>query len=443
MQGHRAAVGGDDRGDQGEAEAVAALLAGPGTRDVAAGEALEGVVDEVVGEAGAVVVDGEATRVGGDGDGGAGGRVLAGVGQQVRHDLVQALLVAGDLHGLLGQREPPLVVGGQHPGVGDGLDEESGEVDGFADERAAGVEAGEEQQVLDQGGHPPGLLLDLGQRRVGRRPVVGAAAGELGVAGDRRQRRPQLVRGVRHELAHLLLAPVPGAQRCLDVLEHRVQRRADLADLGALVGEVLGHPLLERDRAGGQRELGHRVGGRRDLAQRPQLAAYDDRADAGRRQRGQQEEQRLGDEEGRDRVVHVGGRQSGDDDGVGVLRGEHAVVTGLADVDLVDLAVDRHGLQLLQRGVGERVALAGAVTEDLATGLVDAQHGEQRAGRLVAHVVIAGTRPQLTVDALRGLDHLLVQLVQQLVADGHAWSRRRSAARTPRPARRPSGPAAT
>ena len=124
------------------------------------------------------------------------------------------------------------------------------------------------------------------------------------------------------------------------------------------------------------------------------------------------------DEEGRDRVVHVGGRQSGDDDGVGVLRGEHAVVTGLADVDLVDLAVDRHGLQLLQRGVGERVALAGAVTEDLAAGLVDAQHGEQRAGRLVAHVVIAGTRPQLTVDALRGLDHLLVQLVEQLVAEG-------------------------
>ena len=90
---------------------------------------------------------------------------------------------------------------------------------------------------------------------------------------------------------------------------------------------------------------------------------------------------------------------------------EHAVVTGLADVDLVHLAVDRHVLQLLQRGVGERVALAGAVTEDLAAGLVDAQHGEQRAGRLVAHVVIAGTRPQLTVDALRGLDHLLVQLV--------------------------------
>jgi len=48
-----------------------------------------------------------------------------------------------------------------------------------------------------------------------------------------------------HELAHLLLALVPGSQRHLDVLEHRVERRADLTDLGPLVGEVLGHPLLE------------------------------------------------------------------------------------------------------------------------------------------------------------------------------------------------------
>ena len=61
VQGDRAAVGGDDRRDQGEAEAVAAL-AGAGTRDVAAGEALEGVVDEVGGEAGAVVVDRETAR---------------------------------------------------------------------------------------------------------------------------------------------------------------------------------------------------------------------------------------------------------------------------------------------------------------------------------------------------------------------------------------------
>ena len=79
--------------------------------------------------------------------------------------------------------------------------------------------------------------------------------------------------GVGDELAHLLLAAVPGLQRGLDVGEQRVERRADLADLGALVGEVLGHPLGQVDLAGGQRQLGHLVGGGRDLAQRPQLAA--------------------------------------------------------------------------------------------------------------------------------------------------------------------------
>ena len=152
-----------------------------------------------------------------DGDRGAGGGVLAGVGQQVGDDLVQPLLVAGDLDRLLGQRQPPLVVGGEHPGVRDRLDQQPGQVHGFADERTAGVEAGQQQQVLHQRGHPAGLLLDLGQGGVGRRRVVGPAAGQLGVAGDRGQRRPQLVGGVGDELPDLLLALVPGVQRRLDV----------------------------------------------------------------------------------------------------------------------------------------------------------------------------------------------------------------------------------
>ena len=144
-------------------------------------------------------------------------------------------------------------------------------------ERPARVEAGEQQQVLDEPGHPRRLGLDLGQRGGGG---LGAVARQLGVAGDGGERRTQLVGGVGDELAHLLLAAVPLVERRLDVVEHRVERRADLADLGALVGEALGHPLGQVDLAGGQGELGDAVGGAGHLAQRRQLAAYDERAGA-------------------------------------------------------------------------------------------------------------------------------------------------------------------
>ena len=64
--------------------------------------------------------------------------------------------------------------------------------------------------------------------------------------------------GVGHELAHLLLAAVARGQRDLDVLEQGVQRGPDLADLGALVGEALGHALGDADVAGLEGELRRR-----------------------------------------------------------------------------------------------------------------------------------------------------------------------------------------
>ena len=165
-----------------------------------------------------------------------------------------------DLDGLghvVGQLEPPPVVGADHPGVVDGLDQQPGQVHRLAVERAAGVEPGQQQHVLDQGGHPRGLLLDLAEGGADV-VVVGTAAGQLGVAGDGGQRGAQLVRGVRDELADLLLAAVPRLERGLHVGEQGVERGADLADLGALVGEVVGHPLGEVDVALGQRQRGDR-----------------------------------------------------------------------------------------------------------------------------------------------------------------------------------------
>ena len=68
------------------------------------------------------------------------------------------------------------------------------------------VQAGQQQQVLDQHGHPAGLALDPAHRlvelRAGRRA---AAPVQLGEAADRGQRGAQLVRGVRDELPQPLL----------------------------------------------------------------------------------------------------------------------------------------------------------------------------------------------------------------------------------------------
>ena len=163
-------------------------------------------------EAGPVVAYVEPVGAGGHGDGGAGRGVLAGVGEQVGDDLVQPLPVAGELDHVVGQVEAPPVIGRDHPGVRHRLEEQPGQVDAAVLERAPGVEPGQQQQVLDEVGHPAGLLVDLGQGRLGGLGVLGSAAGKLGVAGDRRERGPQLVRRVRHELPDLLLAAVPRAE---------------------------------------------------------------------------------------------------------------------------------------------------------------------------------------------------------------------------------------
>ena len=208
------------------------------------------------------------------------GGVLAGVGEQVGHDLVQPRRVAGHAERRVGQGQAPLALAVDDAGVVDRLEQQAGQVDGLALEGASGVEARQQQQVLDQPGHPGRLGLDLAQRGAGR---VGLPAGELGVAGDRRQRGAQLVGGVGDELPDLLLAAVPGLQGRLDVVEHGVEGRADLPDLGPLVGEVVGDPLAEVDLAGGQRQLRHPVGGAGDLAQRRELAAYERRCRRRRR----------------------------------------------------------------------------------------------------------------------------------------------------------------
>ena len=152
------------------------------------------------------------------------------------------------------------------------------EVDRAPLEGTAGVEARQQQQVLDQRRHPLGLDLDLahGLPQGGGLVLGTGAPGQLGVPLDGRQRRPQLVRGVGDELPHLLLARVPRAQRVLHVVEQGVERRADLPDLGAVVGQLGRHAGGVADLALRQRYGGHVVRGGGDLAQRAHLTADQD-----------------------------------------------------------------------------------------------------------------------------------------------------------------------
>ncbi len=282
---------------------------------------------------------------------------------------MQPLLVAQDLDRLVGQREPPRVVRRDDAGVVDRLHEQARQVDGLADQGPAGVEPGEQQQVLHQVGHPRGLALDLVQRGG---PGLGLAPGELGVAGDGRQRGPQLVAGVRDELADLLLAAVPDRKARLDVVEQGVERGPHLAHLVALVGQSLRHPVGEVDLALGERLLGDPVGGGGDLAQRRELAAYDDRADQRGRPDAEQGEQRLPAHERLEDLAGVAGRQAGHRGEAAVL-GDDAVLPEPGELDVVGVAVggDRgqHGDDARVEGLlGAEAAVAAVGEEDPGAG---------------------------------------------------------------------------
>ena len=133
-----------------------------------------------------------------DRHGRAGRRVDQGVLDQVAGEPVKVIGHPVHHH-RAGQVERERVLGGQRGRLARGLGRHGGEVHGPARQLAAGVGAGEQQQVA----HEPPHAARRAQRRVGHLALL---AGELRleqleVRQDARERGAQLVRRVRHELA--------------------------------------------------------------------------------------------------------------------------------------------------------------------------------------------------------------------------------------------------
>ncbi len=89
----------------------------------------------------------------------------AGVREQVRDDLMHASGVSHDRHGFVGHVDVPVVVGRGRPRVRETLEGQLGQVDRAVDQLPALIETGQQQQVLDEPGHPQRLGLDALQRR--------------------------------------------------------------------------------------------------------------------------------------------------------------------------------------------------------------------------------------------------------------------------------------
>ena len=123
-------------------------------------------------------------------------------------------------------------------------------------ERAARVETGEQQQVVDEARSSAATRTWM--RSSACRTSAGTgllvAQGEFGMAADVGDGGAQFVAGVGGEVPQSLLAGLPAGEGVLHVAEHAVERGGDLADLGARVG--VRQRVRHGDLAAGQWQAG-------------------------------------------------------------------------------------------------------------------------------------------------------------------------------------------
>ena len=215
--------------------------------------------------------------------------VFGRIADEVRNDLSQSLLVS-DHDDRCRRAEGDHESGRDDLGLLCGLFCDHREIDGVLFERPTLIQAGEEQQVVDEHSHPGRFVLDPPHRRG---EVVGACGGpaseELGIAADRGDRGSELVGGVSEELTQpVLRSPLLG-ECTVDLGEHLVQGCAEATDLGAVV------VALDTTRKVTRRDRPRRL---LDPSERPHPDSHDEVA--GERQHGEHD---RGDKE-------VDGRQT-------------------------------------------------------------------------------------------------------------------------------------
>ena len=153
------------------------------------------------------------------------------------------------------------------------------ELERLAAGRLARLEPRQGQEVIDQPGHTRAFLLHRRQRCLkGLRVDHLAPAEHVDIAGDRRQWRAQLVRGIGDEVAHLFLRLPADFEGLVDAGSHLVERDRQRSDL--VTGLRHADPLLVIPGRKGPGRGGH-------LLERAQRPADDQRA----QQQGKQQHQ--------------------------------------------------------------------------------------------------------------------------------------------------------
>ena len=269
------------------------------------------------------------------------GGVHSRVGQQVVEHLPQPDGIPFD-DGFVRRDDTDLAVWCRNAqGVGAGRHDRY-DVERVALERTLLIESRKQQQVVDEDAHARRLLFDARHRArpiglVGERP----RAGELGVAADRRERRPQLVARVGDEAPEPVFAGGALVERLLDLPQHAVERVGETSDLGA--GGHVRHALAEV--AGG-----NAFGRALDVLERPQTHPDHAAGHETDQTEGEQPHGKSSEHDSRHRVVH-GCHRDGDDDtavAVGQRVGDGAVgVGGVVDpADVEGLpALGLHGVE--------------------------------------------------------------------------------------------------